>query len=697
MRRTLPLLLLLGACHPDPQESPVTDTVEPFPGTGIDRVVILVTDGARIEESFGDESSYGGGFSDAWDGPTAEILPQCRAQLLPQGALVRPGYATGLTLTMPAHVDMLQGAHRSMGAPPLGDGAGQYRADLPLLHELIRRQHELEREQVVLMGNTYHLDGIDYSNYPGLGLAQAGTWTMTTEGHSADTALPSAPTNSDALVLARARQQLQGGAAFVLANLHYIDRSGHDFPDEHAAAIQSIDQPLVDFWDWIQSDKSGMADRTLLVIVSDHGRHRFDEDDPTWHGHGDDCSGCHEVPILLLGPGFKQGYVTATPYTLEDITQTLAWQLGVDMPYGSGLVMEELLDEPTGIQQRSGQVAVELSGGLLASQRWSTDPANRSELVVDGEQISDMDALHVEAPRIVQGDGVDYLCWRQLTVGTDEENWPWIGRCMRREDEGSWGHIGFPEERISPTLQPSLAVNAQGELVLAFASIDPADAGVIVAKTTRMKIAVYSPDEGWLLPEGGADPEGYAIDPSLVASDGTWLAMGRGKSNSSMAHTRAVEVYTVSRAGEKDQNWRRAYTSADDELYGRMEHPALRVDGDRISVAFHGYVPGAVDLLLAERRRSGMWTPRLVVDGSGAVFPQVTPAWSPDGLLYWARLGDEDAELCRQARPEIGAAATPECRDLGVPYVDSIAPYEGGCWVSLSAGGGQWELEQIDW
>jgi len=660
-------------------------------------VVIIVIDGARVEESFGDETSFGGGYSDAWNGPTEEIMPQCRERLLPAGALVQPGYATGLPLTMPAHMDLLQGARRSLGAPPLGDGPGRYRPDLPLLHELISEQYGVAAEDLVLMGNTVHLQGIDHSNYPGLGVAHSGTWQMISDGSAPDTAGEESPANFDTVVLARTRQALEDGATMVLANLHMVDRSGHNSPKEHPEYIQTVDEPITELWSWVQSDRSGVADRTLMVIVSDHGRHRFFVDEAPWTGHGDDCSGCHEIPILLLGPGIAQGIVSSSPYILEDISQTAAWMLGVDMPHGTGLVMEDLLEDPGAVQQRAGQVSVAFSNDLLASQQWTDDPANRSALLIDGELIGDLDAIHVEAPKVARRDDLEYACWRQLTVGIEHEVWPWEGHCVRREGRDEWQDIGFPEWRISPTLEPAIDINAEGELVMAFGSISPDSQPMIVAKNTQMRIAVYNTDLGWLLPEGGGQEQGYSLDPSMVIANRTWLAIARGEDNATMATTRAIEVYSVSQAGQEDQVWQQVYSSLGDPLYERMEHPALTAQGESLSLAFHGYREEGVDLLIARRRNGGMWTHRQIVDASGRVFPHVSPAWSPDDLLYWARLGDDTAEICRLSRRSLGEPGATVCLELGVLYVDSIAPYEGGVWLSASAGGGQWELQQLDW
>ena len=72
----------------------------------------------------------------------------------------------------------------------------------------------------------------------------------------------------------------------------------------------------------------------------------------------------------------------------------------------------------------------------------------------------------------------------------------------------------------------------------------------------------------------------------------------------------------------------------------------------------------------------------------GLVFPHLSPAFTDDGWLYWARQsGSGGVEICRAD----GAQATPSCRDSGYGWIDTLAPAAGGTWASLSDGDLSWK------
>ena len=160
MSRTWTSLLLLTACasqcrvHPrdsadtvDPGEtaeetaetgdtSDTSDTSEPGPatdgacGTGdgpglspqAQTVVVLVTDGARIDETFGDMVSSVTGE------PTEDFWPAIRTELLPEGTAgaSRLG-STGVTITAEGHAALLTGSRVAQTNFPSDDGPGMYR------------------------------------------------------------------------------------------------------------------------------------------------------------------------------------------------------------------------------------------------------------------------------------------------------------------------------------------------------------------------------------------------------------------------------------------------------------------------------------------------------------------------------------------------------------------------------------------
>ncbi len=676
-----------------------TDTQPPGDWFGIAEYgVIMVPDGTRIEETFGDETTWGEGYSDAYEGPTADIIPGIREELYPQGSIAKPAYVTGITITLPGHVDMALGKRTPHGHHPANatDGPGLYRPELPTLWEHLRDQDEsVEADQVGFTGNTLHMMAIGHSAYPGLGYDTPGSYVFVDSSGGND---PGEQPGEDPPVIEQVIEHLQAGWRLQLVNLHQIDRMGHYNPPNHVPSIMEVDDPLVSMWnDSIQGDDE-LADRTVMAIVSDHGRHRFDSNNPPWANHGDGCSGCREVPLMMLGPGVRQGVVTEGPYVLEDVGATMAWLMGIHAPFSTGMIMTEMLEgEPT-IPQRSGPQAIHSSGDLVAYQQFRDDLASRSEIVLDGEVFANTEAIHVEQPKVLAVGETDFACWREVTVGTDEDYWNWLPVCKLRSDGGAWEDLGTPlADLVWPYWDPAMAADGSGRLHLAWSGNlnGNAQAG------TGVYLARWTSAMGW---EGGEDYEGgayFPVWPSLVIDDdgASWVAWSAGSSDGQGRYTRHVDVYRVSWPAGGDQSWDLSFTSPDDDAegrdYERIEAPALSiVDGD-IHLAYVAMNEDGSNLVYASLAGgAGSWSSVHAADDSGDVYLHVRPRWSDDGQLYWGRLGsDGNAEVCRVGTDDM---TDPSCVTTGVRWIESLAPVDGGVQVTTSSGDRQWTISQID-
>jgi len=659
-----------------------------------ERALILVMDGTRIEETLGDAQSWGEGWSDAAGGRTHELMPRLRAQLLPQGAWVRQGYATGLTVTVPAHADLVTGARERYPHLGAGEGAGYYRPLRPTLFEQLARERGLAAGSTVLMGNTVMLTGLDWSLFPGLGPDLAAEHRIIYDRQD-----PGALGESDAQVVQQAAAHMQLGAQLVLANLHHVDLMGHSHPEIYHGQVTALDEPIVELWDWIHSEGSGLAERTLLMVISDHGRHRFVDGETPWQHHGCYCSGCREVPMLLLGPGVRRNAVLSGPHLLEDITQTAAWLLGVPMPHGTGLVMEDALQGAGQPQQRSGPADLAASGDLLAWQRWTAGLDNRSELVVGDSVFEDAAAIHMESPQVLRGAAADYACWRQLSLGTTDEIWPWEGRCAM-DDGSGWQQIGFPVEHVSPYVEPELFQQRQGQLLLAFTDFDPqAELSSDDGSDSLLRLASWSAARGWQLPEGGYGQGQYPTGAAAAADEGEiLLACGLGESETDVRYTRHIEILRIAWPEHGEQTWTQAavFDQSDDrgQRYERLDHPALLLREEEGRMACHGMGGEGVTVLMAQRQDDDTWSALQALDDSGLVFPHVPPAWSSQGELYWSRLGlDGLAQVCRWR----GGDKEPDCQSADMAHLDSLAPFQDGVSASVHDGDMQWELVQLTW
>ena len=113
---------------------------------------------------------------------------------------------------------------------------------------------------------------------------------------------------------------------FAFIQLDHVDGAGHHYghmTDEYLASITHADSLIALILDGIA--QAGIADRTLLMISSDHGG--------IGHGHGGEHPEEVTIPIIIAGHGVKAGYVVQQPTYSYDITATAAYALGITRPY----------------------------------------------------------------------------------------------------------------------------------------------------------------------------------------------------------------------------------------------------------------------------------------------------------------------------------------------------------------------------
>ncbi|MDP6935676.1 MAG: sulfatase-like hydrolase/transferase, partial [Myxococcota bacterium] len=342
----------------------------------------------------------------------------------------------------------------------------------------------------------------------------------------------------------------------VVANLHDMDRAGHyGGPTAYPEDVQVVDEPIAQFWEWIQSSET-YADRTVLVLVSDHGRHRWDEDED-WRNHGDQCAGCREIPMFMAGPGIRTDTTVTEPYTLVDVGRTVAWLLGVELPYSTGRLMCDVLtDDPDG--NPTGQVHPAMSGSLYATQQWAIDDGTVTQVVIDGEVLSSELALHAEAPVLLSTEDHEFACWRELVLGTGTlEDWAWQGECRHREPGGAWTDLEFPDDAVWPFWKPSLEMDDGGRLWVAY--VDNQNGGTSSGQDVAVRVLRWTSSRGWEGAEYGNDTVYYPTSLSMkLVEDGALIAFARSSGTVRGRYTRHVEVNHVTWTSAQQPTWARA-------------------------------------------------------------------------------------------------------------------------------------------
>lgn len=635
-------------------------------------VVIVVLDGVRAEESLGDRVSSATGL---WP---QEMMPRVWDELVPQGARASAAFNIGVTITAPAHCEMLAGQRVALGNYPNEDGPGLYRPELPSLAEVLRADLGLGREQAVVMGNTVLIEPVAHSLWPDSRGLPA-DYTLILE----DPQNPNQPARSDLDVVSALRKRLKDDAPrLALVNLHSVDRVGHyGEADEYPEHVSLLDDALVELWDDIRKDRA--YKNGYLILVADHGRHRESEGDPPWREHGDACMGCRHVPLLILGPGVAAGTVSDTPVLLSDLAPTIAALMGTELPWADGRVLDELFTADLG-ERAGGVSAVAAAGGAVAVSRLTSDPAHRSQIEVDGEVLSSPGAMAAEAPAMAADGEHAWLCFREITVDVDADAAPWEPRCFERPAGGSWSELPAPAVEVSPFWRPALVPDGRGGLLAAYNDNHNGHASNSGAEgPVGLTLGRYHPSTGWATSQA-LRALSFPVWPA-IATDGETVIAAIGGAQEGDAQRDHREIFAAISAPGAPMAAGDAPAMQEDGW--RLERPALSLDGGAPWMAAVGYHEDGTELLVS-RHDGTAWQAPSVVDSDGAVLPHLRPLWVPGPAVLFGTLRGDGPALCL-ADPEgetrCTAVDAASIRDLATDGEHAYAVIEeGGQWVVSS-------------
>ncbi|MFT4977004.1 MAG: hypothetical protein ACI8S6_002909 [Myxococcota bacterium] len=646
-------------------------------------VVIVVLDGVRVEESLGD------GTSSATGEPTSTFLPGVWSELVPQGARATAALNIGVTITAPAHCEILSGQRVALANYPNENEPGIYRPELPSLAEIARRELGLSREQTVVMGNTVLIQSTAHSLWPG-GYASGADFLLVQE-EGAET-----PARRDGDVLEAIRTLMDETAPrFILANLHGADRAGHYGEiEEYPARVRSLDADLVALWEAMQSSRDYRDG--YLILVADHGRHRQSSQDPPWQEHGDACMGCRHIPLLILGPGVAAGSETDAPVLLSDLAPTIGGIMGFEMPWSDGRLLDEMFTIDLG-ELPLGAAAVAAAGGAVASEMLRDDAWHRSEIVVDGMVLSSPDAIAAEAPTMAAEGERTWLCFRELIADFSAEDAPWLPRCFVRDGDADWEALPLPHEAVSPFWRPALLGDGEGGLVAGWSDNINGHAGVGGALgPVGMTVSRYVPGKGWQHHQPLSELT-FPMWPALHLHNGELTAAIAAAAQGDDARTQRRIFAAAGPLGAPLQPLRAA---ALDDLsdnggrdFWRLERPALTVIDSTRWLAAIGYRDQETVLTLSSSTidGDGSWAGGVVLDLDGAVMPHLQPHWvTADGepsVLFGALLGD-DAALCLAQPP-----GTHRCTLTGSAHIRDLTT-DGDDAYAVVEVDGQWVVER---
>jgi hypothetical protein len=273
-------------------------------------VVVVVIDGARYSETFGDtDRTY---------------IPQM-GQLALEGAYLGPFYNDNHTYTSRAIPALWCGSWTEVEYV-VYEGISTQAAIQPTLFEYYRRQKAAPADQCYyvlkyisdLWLPSFHQDyGPSY--WP----------TYHSVGQTDDDVL------TEALWVMDTHHP-----QYLWVYLADVDSRGHSGNwANYTSAIRKADSAVAVIWDAIQTD-SLYANNTTLLVTNDHGRH--DDAHGGFSGHGDGCDGCRQIMFLALGPRIRTNFVSTQYHTTPDFAVTAAALLEVDPEYATGEVIDEI-------------------------------------------------------------------------------------------------------------------------------------------------------------------------------------------------------------------------------------------------------------------------------------------------------------------------------------------------------------------
>ncbi len=256
-------------------------------GQKTENVIIVVIDGARYTETFGDALH--------------QYIPKIWNDLRPKGTIYTSFYNNGVTSTNPGHSTILTGTWQNI------PNDGSVRPTSPTIFEYYRKQLNTSlKESYVILGKD-KLNILSYSSNAQYGSSYGASVKTSTSMYD------------DAVTLQNIKTVMSTDKPHIMiANFAATDNGGHSgVYINYTNSLKTADGLVSDLWNYIQADPV-YKDKTTLIITNDHGRHTTD-----FANHGCTCEGCKHIMMLIIGPDTPAGVVDNASHQQIDIAPTV--------------------------------------------------------------------------------------------------------------------------------------------------------------------------------------------------------------------------------------------------------------------------------------------------------------------------------------------------------------------------------------
>lgn len=278
--------------------------------------IILVIDGPRYSETFGDTS--------------CKYIPKMGKELIKEGVFFENFKNNGPTFTVPGHAAIATGDYQRIS------NSGTSLPKNPSIFQYYLKATNAPKTDAYIIASKGKLDVLantknkkwrnQYVASTFCGINGSGT------GYG-----------SDVTTFSKVMEVLAGNNPphLMLINLLAVDVYGHaNMWNKYLESIKVCDNYTDSLWRTIQSNPI-LKDQTTLFITNDHGRH-LDGKKTGFISHGDNCEGCRHISLLVLGPDVQKGTRIKEEAELIDISKTISKMMNFEMPTSKGRFLNEL-------------------------------------------------------------------------------------------------------------------------------------------------------------------------------------------------------------------------------------------------------------------------------------------------------------------------------------------------------------------
>lgn len=267
-----------------------------------EKVVIIVIDGPRYSETFGD--------------PTRKYIPNLD-RLSKQGTLGLNFKNSGITFTNPGHVAICTGVNDNLS----NDGK-----ELPNFHSIFQtflKETKLPKSKAWIVTSKDKLEILANCK----DLAWKDQFTPSTDCGFAGNGTG---TRHDSITTNRAKEIMtEHQPTLLLVNIIGPDISGHSNNwNWYLSTLSSTDKYVNTLWEHTQTNPF-YSDQTSFIVTSDHGRH-LDSIADGFISHGDGCAGCRHIQFVGFGPAFRANYEVNEEADQRVIPEIVANILGLE-------------------------------------------------------------------------------------------------------------------------------------------------------------------------------------------------------------------------------------------------------------------------------------------------------------------------------------------------------------------------------